>query len=247
MTAIIEVFMYTMILSFILALLYRFLTNPDEMKRIKENTKEIKEKLNRAQKSKDTAQVSALTSEMLKNSQQQFTKSMKPMFASMILFMVFLGWIGAQYGNVIVPINETTLSFGGSNGPVLTGIISYKENEMNFIVFESTYEEESAMTHIIDLNNNGDYSDDPVFTSIMIPGILGPAYEQKASKAFAVEDVYFAPQTGKEMKQTEFATYIAKSPFTIPFVGDHMSWFIWYIIITLPATFAFRKLLGVVM
>jgi uncharacterized membrane protein (DUF106 family) len=138
MAAVIEILLWTLGLSFLLAVIYRLLTKPEEMRRIKANMKEIQNRVKKAQKSGDMDQVNALTSEMLKGSQQQFTQNMKPMLVSMLIFFVFIGWIGAQYGEVVVAL-----------------------------------------------------------------------------------------------------------PFTMPFLGSSVGWFWWYIIITLPATFFFRKMLGV--
>ena len=138
MNGVIEVLVYTLGLSFFIAVIYRLLTKPEEMRRIKENMKQVNEKVKKAQKSGSTEEVNKLTSEMLKGSQEQFRQSMKPMMASMIIFFVFLGWVGAQFAELVVRL-----------------------------------------------------------------------------------------------------------PFYIPFVGMECGWFMWYIIITLPATFLFRRLLGV--
>jgi uncharacterized membrane protein (DUF106 family) len=134
----IEIMLWTIGLSFVLAVIYRLLTKPEEMRRIKANMKEIQAKVKHAQKSGDTGQVSALTSEMLKGSQQQFTQNMKPMMVSMLIFFVFIGFLRAQYQGILITL-----------------------------------------------------------------------------------------------------------PFAVPFIGSVIGWFKWYIVITLPFTLFFRKLLGV--
>jgi len=134
----IEIMLFTIGMSFVLAIIYRVLTNPEEMRRIKENMKEVQAKVKKAQKSGDTDQVNALTSEMLKGSQKQFTQNMKPMMASMLIFFVFIGFLRAQYQGVLIAL-----------------------------------------------------------------------------------------------------------PFFVPFIGSMIGWFKWYILITIPFTFFFRKLLGV--
>jgi uncharacterized membrane protein (DUF106 family) len=134
----IEVMLFTIGMSLVLAIIYRLLTKPEEMRRIKENMKEIQAKVKHAQKSGDTDQVSALTSEMLKGSQQQFTQNMKPMIVSMVIFFVFIGFLRATYQGTLIQM-----------------------------------------------------------------------------------------------------------PFAVPFIGSVIGWFKWYILITLPFTLFFRKLLGV--
>lgn len=47
-------------------------------------------------------------------------------------------------------------------------------------------------------------------------------------------------------KETLRATlFAAKAPFGIPFMGNHLSWFWVYVLITLPTNILFRKLLGI--
>jgi len=118
MSAIVEVMVWTLCLSFVLAIIYRVLTNPTEMKRIKSNMKEIQEKVKKAQKSGDMQQVNALTSEMLKGSQQQFAQNMKPMMVSMLLFFVFIGWLNAQYTDLMVRLPITFVTFVWSFPPI---------------------------------------------------------------------------------------------------------------------------------
>jgi uncharacterized membrane protein (DUF106 family) len=42
-----------------------------------------------------------------------------------------------------------------------------------------------------------------------------------------------------------YTELVVASPVSIPFVGSELGWFHWYIIIVLPGSFLFRKLLGV--
>jgi uncharacterized membrane protein (DUF106 family) len=106
MSGVVEVLLWTLGLSLLLAIIYRVLTKPDEARRLKQNMKEVQARLKKAQKSGDMDSVNALTSEMLKGSQKQFSMNMKPMIVSMIMFLVFLNVIGAQYEElaVLLPI-----------------------------------------------------------------------------------------------------------------------------------------------
>lgn len=42
-----------------------------------------------------------------------------------------------------------------------------------------------------------------------------------------------------------FTGTIAILPFSLPFFGNDFGWLMWYIVASMPATFIFRKLLGV--
>ena len=99
-----EVFLISLRLSFVLAVLYRVLTKPAEMRRIKEDMKFLKEKVSSAQRAGNTEEAKRYSSDMMKASSQQFKASMKPMFASMIIFFFCLGWINTTYAEMFVTI-----------------------------------------------------------------------------------------------------------------------------------------------
>jgi uncharacterized membrane protein (DUF106 family) len=99
-----ELFLYSLGLSLLLALLYRFLTNPKELKRIKQELSYYREKVNSAQKVGNDAEVKRLSSEMMKASSAQFKASMKPMFASMIIFFFALGWFSTTFAELAVTL-----------------------------------------------------------------------------------------------------------------------------------------------
>jgi uncharacterized membrane protein (DUF106 family) len=44
---------------------------------------------------------------------------------------------------------------------------------------------------------------------------------------------------------TYYAELVIPAPFSIPFIGNSMGWFHWYLMIVLPGSFLFRKLLSV--
>jgi uncharacterized membrane protein (DUF106 family) len=44
---------------------------------------------------------------------------------------------------------------------------------------------------------------------------------------------------------TFYSELIVPSPINIPFIGNQLGWFYWYLIIVLPGSFLFRKLLAV--
>ena len=99
---VVMIVVYTLALSLVISVIYKLLTNQDEMKKIKEETEHLKGKADRAKKDGDTASMNKYTSEMLKVSSKQFKITMKPMMASMLVFIVVIGWFGVMFGSVIV-------------------------------------------------------------------------------------------------------------------------------------------------
>ena len=97
-----EILIVSSLVAFITALLYRLLINQGDIRRLKEEMKFYQDKIKNAQKSGDTGAVSKLTSEMLKLSSRQFRMSMKPLMVSGLVFILVIGWIGAQYAEAVI-------------------------------------------------------------------------------------------------------------------------------------------------
>jgi len=99
---IVMILVYTLALSLVVAILYKLLTNQDEMKKVKEEMKYFKERADQARKDGDTTKMNQYTNDMLKISSKQFKHTMKPMFASMFVFIIVLGWFGVAFGEVLI-------------------------------------------------------------------------------------------------------------------------------------------------
>ncbi len=67
--------------------------------------------------------------------------------------------------------------------------------------------------------------------------------QHKLSEFIVFEDIYMkaATDAGKPV----LTVYSAKSPVDVPYIGSYLSWFWLYVLITLPSTLIFRKLLDV--
>lgn len=97
-----EILIVSVILAFITALIYKVLINQGDMRRLKEEMKFYQDKIKSAQKGSDKEAVSKLSSEMLKLSSRQFRMSMKPLMVSGLMFVLVIGWIGAQYAEAVI-------------------------------------------------------------------------------------------------------------------------------------------------
>jgi len=53
---------------------------------------------------------------------------------------------------------------------------------------------------------------------------------------------FMSPQRGQSFKAT--ASFV-KLPISVPFIGDELNWLGFYILIAMPLTWIFRKMLGV--
>ncbi len=211
-------------LSATITIIYRVLTKPDEMRKMKDDTKFYKEKMNQAKKAGDMAKMNEYASEMLKVNQTQLRMSMRPMMATMLLFFLLLGWLNTNFGGI-------TADFSGDNSPTF---------DYNGQSHAMTYQNDStSFTVGVDLNDNGAFSQDETFSSGDVFGLGGVYWRPvQATSGFML---FQAPQA----MTVHFEMLIAKAPFEIPFIGSYLTWFWWYIFISLPATFILRKVLGV--
>jgi uncharacterized membrane protein (DUF106 family) len=116
MSAFLEVTLISLALAFVLSLLYRFLTRPEEMRRIKKEMKFYQEKSKEAQKAGDTAKANEYMKQVMGASQQQFRQNMKPMLASMLVFFVVLGWMHSAFASVLVQLPVTVPIAGNDLG-----------------------------------------------------------------------------------------------------------------------------------
>ncbi|MCK4497443.1 MAG: DUF106 domain-containing protein [Candidatus Aenigmarchaeota archaeon] len=102
-----EVLIISLVLSLIMVLLTKFLTNQDEIRKAKREMKFYQDKIKKAQKSEDKEAVSKLSKDMLKASSKQMKQSMKPMFVSLIIFVIALGWLTGEYGELLINLPIT--------------------------------------------------------------------------------------------------------------------------------------------
>jgi uncharacterized membrane protein (DUF106 family) len=92
-----ELLIWSTLLALATALMYRFLTKPAEMRRLKAEMNDLKTRANRAQKSGDAKEASRLMSEMMKGQSAVMRMTMKPMMASMLMFLLVLGWLTTSF------------------------------------------------------------------------------------------------------------------------------------------------------
>ena len=108
-----EVLIISLALSLLMVILTKLLTNQDEIKKAKREMKFYQEKIKKAQKAGDNQTVSKLSNDMLKASSKQLRQSMKPMLVSLIIFVIALGWLAAEYGELVINL-PITLPFLGA-------------------------------------------------------------------------------------------------------------------------------------
>ncbi len=215
----IEIFLWALLISFITSLIYRVFTKPEEIRQLKKDMNFYRKKSKEAQKNKDTKKANEYMGEMMKLSQKQMKHNMKPMFIMMGVVIIFLGFIHNSYS--VVAVETSQFNEGAS-----LGYFSYADFNHSL---RSEKLNETDIRVVIDTNDNLDFSDERSYLRGEI------AY---------IENVYWSVSP-EDMNLTTMGILV-KLPFTIPLLGwDYFNWLLWYVLATLPATWLFRKFLGV--
>jgi len=225
MTPLAEITLISLGLSLMIAVIYRFLTNPASVREVKANMKFYKEKMSQAQKEGDRAKASEYASEMLKASQKQLRFSMKPMMVTLLIFVFLLSWLSSTYSGV-----EATFGNESSRQVTLRG----QE-------YRVMYENATGKTWV-DLNRDGAFSESEGFaTGQMFTTGSSEPVEWEVKKTVTG----FVFSQAEKPSSVTFSMIVARTPFTFPLIGSYLSWFWLYVFISIPATVVFRKLLGV--
>lgn len=108
-----EILILAIILSVIMAVLHKFLTNQEEIRKAKREMKFYQDKIKKAQNAGDKDAVAKLSNDMLKASSKQLRQNMKPMFAALIIFFIALGWMAGEYAEMMV-VTPVAIPFLGA-------------------------------------------------------------------------------------------------------------------------------------
>ncbi|HKZ45344.1 MAG TPA: EMC3/TMCO1 family protein [archaeon] len=103
------------ILTVIVLVLNKLLTNKNMMKELKLKIDELKENLTRAQKEGNADETSKFLSEMMSANNQYLKQNFKAMIVSLVVIAIFLPWLGYKYGGASVAALPFSLPLIGSS------------------------------------------------------------------------------------------------------------------------------------
>jgi uncharacterized membrane protein (DUF106 family) len=89
---------FSIVVTLISTLAQKWLTNQDHLRSLKKRQKEIQKEI---KKTKDPSVMQELNSEMLKLTGVMFKSSMKPLFVTMIPFLILFVWLRSVYVPVL--------------------------------------------------------------------------------------------------------------------------------------------------
>jgi len=106
---------FSSILTLLILVLSRLVTNKKVMAEIKAKTNELKAKLDEAQKSNDKENVNKIMSEMMQQTNIQMKHSFKSIIVSLIIVSIFLPWAQHAYNGQTVATLPFSVPFIGSS------------------------------------------------------------------------------------------------------------------------------------
>ncbi len=208
----------SLMISFVFSALYLMLVDQQKMKRIKSEIKEIQEKMKKAQKAGNDKEIKALFSNSMKLQNEMMRLTLKPIIISMLIFFIIIPWMYTNYGDISVKIVDGK------------GTITYGAITQNISVSNNSF-------HYLDSPDSKTYS---IGDKIEFGGKTWETSYKPDARGF-FERWRNVPVYGT--LTLENVRY--RLPFHFPGIGDKVGWLGLYIIISIPSTMLFRKILGV--
>jgi len=109
-------------ITFVITVLYRFLSDPKKLKDLRDRTKEINAKIKEMQKS-NPEEAKKLTNEMLEITNKQMMASMKPMLATLLIAALYLPWMSEHFKGPVVMLPVSVPIFGADLGWIMWFIL----------------------------------------------------------------------------------------------------------------------------
>lgn len=212
---------FAIALALLFSLIYWKFLDKEQADKIKDKLQDHQDKMKEARKNDEDEKAQKHLKKTLELNQKFMATNLKPMMVTMIFIAVLFPWLGATYSPTI-PMdqidNQTyqgNLTFANQQTPIT---VENQTEELKITINEQNYQiDDRAPLYGIDWHLiNFNPEHEPGFTSTLDEG---PAMRASAE---------FIPL-----------------PFSIPIAGNALNWLGFYIILAMPLTFAFRKMLGV--
>ncbi len=212
-------------LALLFSLLYWKLLDKEKADKIREKLNKKQEKMKEARKEDNDEEPGKYMEEILELNQKFMMTNMKPMIATMFFVALIFPWLGATYSpNIgLTPVENQTGTYQGE--------MKFAEQTNNITVINET-ENSNNTTIIID---DTEYQLEDRF--------------EKYGVEWHIRTFQENPQgllsTTEEPKILGISAEFIQLPFSIPIAGTALNWLGFYIILAMPLTYTFRKLLGV--
>lgn len=112
----------SIVVTFAITLVYRFLSDPKKIKELRDRAKELSAKTKELQ-NKDPEEAKRLTNEMLSITNKQMMSSLKPMLVTLLIAAFVLPWMAAQFPGTVARLPVSVPILGTDVGWLVWYII----------------------------------------------------------------------------------------------------------------------------
>ncbi|MFB6145363.1 MAG: EMC3/TMCO1 family protein [Candidatus Nanohaloarchaea archaeon] len=206
-------------LALIFSLIYWYLLDIEKQDELKEKINKHQDKMKEARKENNSDKASDHMQRTMEFNQKMMMLNFKPMIATMVFVALIFPWLGSTFGPAI-HMNQVS-------NTTYTGNFTYAGQSKPIEVVNDTnmtVRFDGNTTHV----KNGEINAYGVNWDITGFGTTSPGM--------------FSTYSGKVLHMN--ARFV-DLPFSIPLAGEALNWLGYYILIAMPLTFIFRKLLGV--
>lgn len=205
-------------LALIFSLIYWWLLDIEKADEIKSEIKEHQEKMKEARKEEDPDDASNYMQKTMEKNQELMMLNLKPMIATMVFVALIFPWLGATFAPTI-PMEQ--------QGNMFVGQFEYAGQSTEIVVDNST---NPPNVGINDQKTN-------VSGKIKAYGL-----EWRVTGFKHSNNGFFSMNEGMVLKLNGIFVNL---PFSLPLAGEALNWLGYYILVAMPLTFVFRKMLGV--
>jgi uncharacterized membrane protein (DUF106 family) len=206
---------FSVLLAGLFSVIYWFLLDIERADEIKEKLNEYQDKMKEAREEDEEEKASEHLKKTLHLNQKFMMLNLKPMIATMVFVGLFFPWLGATYAPKVQMDQVSNNTF--------TGEMNYAGETQKIQVTNSSGN--------IEVNISGESRSLQDEVSIFDIDWRLSSFKQADAETYDAK--------------MKVAAEFVKLPFSLPLVGGALNWLGFYIIIVMPLTYIFRKLLGV--
>jgi uncharacterized membrane protein (DUF106 family) len=209
---------FSVCLAAVFSIIYWFLLDIEKNKKLKEKINKKQDKMKQARKNENADKASEHMQETMELNQKMMMLNFKPMIATMIFVALIFPWLGSTFApNVqMQQIDNTTFE----------GNLTFAGETQRLTVINNT--EPTLEVNDQQIQQGEKFSFQGINWNF---------------KNFGASTGGFL-STG-EGYSAKLAAVFVPLPFSIPLAGEALNWLGFYILIAMPLTYIFRKMLGV--
>ncbi len=211
---------FSAVLAGLFSVIYWYLLDIERADEIKEKLSDRQEKMKEARSNGKSDKASEHMQKTMELNQRLMKLNIKPMIATMVFVALIFPWLGTTFSPAVELTETSENTFQGN--------LSYAGQTVPLSVDNST------QPATVSVNGEDSHEGDTL-------NALGIEWE---IKRFGQKKGGFL-SSGGDGAILKLSAKFVDLPFSIPLAGSALNWLGFYIIIAMPLTYLFRKILGV--